>query len=241
MSAVFIIAIFLLSAISFAIYRTKRRSLKSAAEDEYFPAPPRGLFDEPHAARRADARRPDDSGQKLQADRASHLRELAGRGELSALDEAWATSDKNLYADVLKELLTRDASAENISAISSHVIESGELRANDMLARALLLVWKLSPTDVKITDLLRVAALSDDARLYQDFLEAVTGAWEDGRVPERTAEELLQLFESEYWVLSPEARSSGAGVALKQTLAEVRRRLSARARRETISHGPGEV
>ena len=241
MSAVFIIAIFLLSAISFAIYRTKRRSFKSAAEDEYFPAPPRGLFDEPRAARRADARQADDSVLTQQANRASYLRELAGRGELSALDEAWATGDKNLYADVLNALLTRDASAENVIAVSSHVIESGELRANEMLARALLSVWKLSPPAVKITDLLRAAALSDDARLFQDFVEEVADAWEEGRTPERTADGLVQLFESEYWVLSPEARSSGAGFTLKQTLAEVRRRLAARARRETISHGPGEV
>jgi hypothetical protein len=238
-SAVLIISIFLLSALSFAIYRTKRRSSKGAAEQESFPAPPRGLFDEPLAPRRA-AVLPDAASETVSAELAARLRERAAAGDLSTLEEAAEARDAALYDAVLDSLLWREATAENVAAVASHVVNNKSLRANGRLARALLSAWESSPQAVKLTDLLRVAALSDDARVFQDTFEAVAEAWERGRLTERTPDDLAQLFESEYWVLSAEARRSGAGFLLKQRLADVRRHLAARSRQRTLSTGQGQ-
>lgn len=244
LSAVLIISFFLLAAISFALYRTKRQSLKSAAEQDFFPPPSRGLFED--ASR--DAAGVGGAGAGLastpytHAGHAASLRERARLGELAALGEARATGDKKLYDEVLGALLKRDPSAENVRAVAAHVMAGRDLRASQMLAGALLTLWRISPDNVSVADFLRVAALSDDAETYRVAVEEVAGAWERGQFPGRSAEDLCRLFESEYWVLAPEAVRSGAGFRLKQQLAEVRRRLSAAPPpRERLSTPPDEV
>lgn len=240
MSAVLIISIFLLSALSFAIYRTKRRTFKRAAEPEFFPSPPRGLFDDPQAPRRA-ATQTDPAAETVSAELASRLKERAAAGDLSSLEGAAETRDAELYDAVLDSLVWREATAENVASVASHVVNNKSLRANERLARALLSAWKSSPSAVKLTDLLRVAALSDDARLFQETMESVASAWEAGLLHGRASDELVQLFDSEYWVLSAEARRSGQGFLLKQRLADVRRHVAARSRRNTLSNGQGQV
>ncbi|HEX7175898.1 MAG TPA: hypothetical protein VF240_11620 [Pyrinomonadaceae bacterium] len=244
LSAVLIISFFLLAAISFVLYRTKRQSLKSAAEQDFFPTPARGLFEDDSRG----AAGGDGGGAGLasipytHAGDAARLRERASRGELAALGEARLTGDKKLYDEVLGALLKRDPSAENVRAVAAHVIAGRDLRASRMLAGALLTLWRLSPDNVPVTDFLRVAALSDDAGVYRAAVEEVAEAWEQGRFPGRSAEDLCRLFESEYWVLAPEAIRTGAGFRLKQQLAEVRRRLSAAPPpRERLSTQPDEV
>ena len=239
MSAVLIISIFLLAVISFVLYRTKRQSLKSAAEQDFFPPPSRGLFEEGSRAAAGDGG--DGAAPAAHAAHAAQLRERARGGELNTLGEARATGDKKLYDEVLGALLKRDPSAENVRAVAAHVIGSENLRAGPVLAGALLTLWRISPDNVPPADLLRVAALSDDAGVFREAVEEVAGAWEQGRLPGRSAEDLCRLFESEYWVLAPEATRTGAGFRLKQQLAEVRRRLSAAPRRDGLSTRPDEV
>ena len=239
MSAVLIVTIFLLSAVSFAIYRTKRRSLKGASDQEFVPAPRGGLFGDPQGARRGEAL-PEAPPENVSAERAAELRERASRGDLSALDEAREAPDADLYGLVMKTLLERDRSVENVTSVSAHVVANRSLRGDERLARTFMAAWQESPSEVRLGDLLRVAALSDDARVFQDVVEAVVEAWEAGRLPRRTPGDLAQLFESEYWVLSAGARRSGAGFLLKQRLADVRRHLAARSRRPTLSTGQGQ-
>lgn len=243
MSAVLIISIFLLAAISFALYRTKRQSFKSVDEQDFFPGSPRSLFeDKSRGAASVNSGAGVGAAAFASADHAARLREAAGRGELAALREAHTTGDKKLYDEVLSALLKCDASAENIRAVTAHVVGSPDLRANRMLAGALLTLWRLSPAGVPVADFLRVAALSDDAEVFRETVEEVAGAWERGDLPGRSAEDLRRLFESEYWVLAPEALRTGAGFRLKQQLAEVHRRLSAAApRHDSLSTTPGAV
>jgi hypothetical protein len=60
-------------------------------------------------------------------------------------------------------------------------------------------------------------------------------------VHDLSAGELRALCEAEYWVLSSEARRTGAGFILKHTLAEVCRRLAASTGRESPpTAGAGE-
>lgn len=223
MIAVLIVSLLLLAAASFVIFRTKRTTFIDGAEPTYFPGPPRTLFDAPAAPKPAA-----DSPSDELAARARALRERAAAGELEALSAAWATGDRRLYDDALSALLKRDPSPENVCRVASYVIKSPDgLRANALLFGGLLTVWKLTPEEVPPGDLLRVAALADDARLFGDAAEQLVAAWEEGRTGAGAAEQLRALLESEYWLLSPETLRSGAGFMLKQQLAEARRRLSA--------------
>jgi hypothetical protein len=52
-------------------------------------------------------------------------------------------------------------------------------------------------------------------------------AWRAGQLPWLSAAQLSATIESEYWLLAPEARNSGAGFLLQQQLVAVRRELAA--------------
>ena len=239
-SAVFIITIFLLAALSIAIYRTKRSTLDAAPERDFFPSQPRGLFDSTSSEKTARATSGDSNDSALEL--ATKLRERARNGELTALSDAWASGNRSLYDEVLETLLKREANVENVRAVASSVVESNMLRSNKSLAEALLLAWTMTPDDIPLTDLVRVAALSDDADTFSRVVEEIAGGWLRGGVRDKSAEQLRLLFESEFWVLASEARRTGAGFLLKQKLAEVHRRLSAETSlRQTLSNGPGEL
>jgi hypothetical protein len=87
--------------------------------------------------------------------------------------------------------------------------------------------WQESPNKNSTTTLLHVAALSDNAKTYGRAIEMVLMSWRDGGLSDISAEELQSLFNSQYWVLSSRARSSGAGFVLKQTLSSANRELEA--------------
>jgi hypothetical protein len=101
------------------------------------------------------------------------------------------------------------------------------LRASPELAERLLGLWRAEPTPSSTAELLRVSALSDDAGTFGRAVSEVLQLWEGGRLDPLGAEDLRALFEAEYWLLSSEAKRSGAGFVLKQKLADVRRRLAA--------------
>ncbi|MBC7932875.1 MAG: hypothetical protein H7Z38_20120, partial [Rubrivivax sp.] len=154
--------------------------------------------------------------------------------------DARATGKAVLYSRVLDALVENCVeSAERLRFLANFITRNDELRANGALVARLLEVWERDPTRASTTELLRVAALSDDAATFARALEAILRAWEESRLNVLSAGELRSLFESEYWLLSSESQRSGAGFALKQKLAEARRRLSVGARRETPSN-PGE-
>ena len=75
--------------------------------------------------------------------------------------------------------------------------------------------------------MLHVAALADDASIYQLATETVYQFWRDRKLSGVNADELRQLVESEFWILTPSVRNSGAGFVLKRKLAQFRRQLAA--------------
>jgi len=82
-----------------------------------------------------------------------------------------------------------------------------------------------SPNRSSTMKLLHVAALSDDAKNYGRAIELALMSWRDGSLADLSAKELESLFNSEYWVLSSQTRTSGAGFVLKRTLANANREL----------------
>jgi hypothetical protein len=233
-SAILIISVFLLFVASFAILRTKRSRSQEVAGELPPGVSPRGLFDE--AAR--DEETPRESPEQL---RRGQLRERAARGDLSALSEAHASRDAALYRFVLDGLVGRaSGDAARVRELAAHVAGGRDLRASPELAEMLLGAWREGPTAASTAELLRVSALSDDAGTFGRAVSEVLQLWEAGGLDALGAEELRALFEAEYWLLSSEAKRSGAGFVLKQKLADVRRRLAAGARRDARRGAGGE-
>ena len=225
-SAILIISVLLVFAgASYAILRTRRPPSTTDADRLPPGVTPRGLFDDEGGADEGDA--PENPEQI----RAGELRERAARGDLGALKEAAASGDASLYRFVLDGLVARSsADASELRTLSAYIARGTGLRSSPELAEMLLGEWRRTPTPDSTADLLRVSALSDDAGTFGRAVEEVLQLWEDGGLEGVGAETLGAHFEAEYWLLSSEAKRSGAGFVLKQKLADARRRLGARVR-----------
>jgi hypothetical protein len=233
LSAILIISIFLLVAASLSILRSKRSP--SFGEAERLPPEPqyKGLFAESEADRKAAAA--EAAREAARALRAGLLARAAA-GDPSALADAHAAGDAALYREILDTLAAR-AGAEDghlLRALSSLIARSDQLRSSPALAARLLEVWAGDPSGSSAPELLRVAALSDDAATFQAAAETIFRAWAEGRLRGLDAAALDALFEGEYWLLSSDARRSGTGFVLKRTLAELRRGLKESARRDQL-------
>ncbi|HEX7316538.1 MAG TPA: hypothetical protein VF297_21735 [Pyrinomonadaceae bacterium] len=235
MSAILIISVFLLFVASFAILRTKRSSSRGDAPELPAGVSPRSLFD----AAPEDDETPKESPEQI---RRGELRERAERGDLSALADAHASGDAALYRFVLDGLVGRaSGDAARVRELAAHIAGGRSLRASPELAEMLLGSWREGPTPLSTAELLRVSALSDDAGTFGRAVSEVLQLWEGGGLAALGAEDLRALFEAEYWLLSSEAKRSGAGFVLKQKLADVRRRLNAGARQDVQVEPGGHV
>jgi hypothetical protein len=230
-SAILIISVILAFVASFAILRTKR---SRSNEDAALP---------PHGARTlfggADAAHPiaaaDDDEDAASEDFEKELRERASRGDLPALNEARESGRAELYNLILGILLEHsEGNTTRLRTLADTVARGEGLRSSSALASAALEDWEREPALARVPVLLRVAALSDDADAFERAMSAVLLKWLEGRLSDSNADELRTLFDAEYWLLSSEARRSGAGFQLKQKLAQVRRALSDYARRRPI-------
>jgi hypothetical protein len=149
------------------------------------------------------------------------LFERAQTGDLSVLLDARRL---DVYSEVLNACLSEAASEAKLLSLASHVVQNN-LPVNDALAEAMMQFWQASPNRQTTTKLLHIAALSDDAEIYRKAVEATLGFWREGKLPDLSAPELQALFNSEFWLLSSEVRSSGTGFILKRTLSSARREL----------------
>jgi len=237
-SAILIISVFLIFVATLVILRTKRSP--SNEETEYLPPGlrPRGLFDD-RAADSLDEGSAEESQRRASEEFEKGLLSRAAHGDFEVLKDAHASGSAELYHRVLDTLVEhRGESADELRALADFVTRNGELRAGRALAERLIEDWERNPSRTSVSRLLRVAALSDDAATFERAMSSVLRAQGDGRLTDMSAEELRSLFEGEYWLLSSEAKRSGAGFLLKQRLAHVRRELSAaRAARVNNTHG----
>lgn len=222
MIAIIVISFLALIGAAFSIYLWQRTPPPDATGNPVLPAPHfEGLFD------RTDAAPLVEEHQGTIASNRQKLLELATSGDLSALAEAHSTRDAMLYSDVLSALVEwASGRQENLAALVSHVSKSNELRANSRLAQQLIETWKTAPGRRSTTEMIHIAALADDAETYEQALEAALEFWRRGKLAQFSAEELIALFVSQYWLIAPEARRGGVGFALKRRLLGVRRELA---------------
>ena len=215
----------LLAGITYVIYLWQRPS--SNRETEYLLPPPgaRGLFEEKWLKEAPRHELP--AGDAAAAEeRRRLLLERAAAGDREALGDA--ADDAALYDEVLDLLVGRADSEASLLALVSYIARSdGHLRVNRHLAEKFIESWKSSPDRNSTARMLHVAASADDARVYQSATETVYQFWRDSKLSGVSALELRQLVESEFWLLSPEVRNSGAGFVLKRRLAALRRQLAA--------------
>lgn len=237
MTAILIISIFLLAFASYTVIRTKRSASLKETHYGRLPTLPVNLFGDA-----SDGQLPGHAGDNTDADGLAHeerqhaalLRARAAQRDHTALLEAMALGGEGLYEEVLDTLVAEAiASGRGVDSLSSFVAGNGELRAASTLAAAVLEAWRSSPDAASTARTLHVAALSDDAAMFQRAVETIWQARREGRLVGLTDRELLVLFESEYWVLDADARRSGAGFVLKQMLADMRRQLQEDATRPT--------
>lgn len=126
---------------------------------------------------------------------------------------------QGLFSDFkLNEL--RPATADQLSTNNTKVTTEDFEQALEAIRS-----FQNSPNRSSTAKLLHVTALTDDAKNYGRAIELVLMSWRDGSVTDISAKELQTLFNSEYWVLSSSARTSGAGFVLKRTLSNANREL----------------
>ncbi len=227
MEAFIIIAILLLAALVLVLRFSKQRAALATTipHSAQFPewTGQRGLFDDPAQAEKFTQQ----EAARLADEARAALLLRAEAGDRSTLSEALANHDLALYREALDALAARARNDdEELQALVNQIAQDGQLRANATLAEVVLARWLKAPEKYALGELLHIAALSDDAATYQKIIEATLQAWRAGRLAWVTPRNLRALIESEYWILAPEARQSGAGFVLKRMLVAVRRELA---------------
>jgi len=145
----------------------------------------------------------------------------AKEGELKVLSEAKGHA---VYSDVLNSLVTHAATEPKLLSLASYV-KQNKLPVNKALADAMLRSWQAAPSRQSTPKMLHFAALTDDAAIYRNAVEAAMNYWRNGKLNDISTTELQALFNGEFWVLSSGVRNSGNGFILKRTLSSARREL----------------
>src|SRR5436189_6258331 len=112
---------------------------------------------------------------------AALLLDRARAGDKSALIEAKASGDTDLYDRILKEFVERIDSDPALVSLMSFVVQN-DLRINPALAETAVAAWRKSPSRQGTAKALHFAALSDDADLYGATVEQALELWREGKL-----------------------------------------------------------
>ena len=218
-------SLFVVALLAIAIYFWQKPATSNKSE-VLPPSPGRALFQEGTPAAMAQAAVDADA---LKADATRRLRdELLDRarsGDKTTLQEAQA-EDPQLYKEVLDTLVSGAESDAALLSLVSHITRN-DMRVNGKLAERFIASCVGDLDRGKVAKMLHVAALSDDAAVYQRAVETALESWRNSSLSGISAQELRAILEGEFWILSSPTRSSGAGFLLKRALAGARRELDA--------------
>ncbi len=228
MVTLLITSFFLLAGITYVIYLWQRPSSNQQAELNFPPPRAVGLFDD-NGLNELPRELP--AGEQVAEEDRRALLARAAAGDKEALTEALASPDTGVYDEVLNKLIEGAHSDKALLALASYITRSdAHLRINNRLAEKFIESWKSAPDRNSTAKMLHVAALAGDASFYQTAIETAYQFWRERRLTGISADELRQLIESEFWILAPPVRNSGAGFVLKRKLAQLRRQLVAAAK-----------
>lgn len=223
MVTTFLIISFLLVLISFATYRWLLPKSNNQNERVLPPQPDfKSLFASDEKAL-AEMEKAETVARKEKEKQEILVR--AGNGEIKSLIEAKALNDRDFYNRVLDILVENAKTSAEILSLASFIEDEKTLRSNSNLARKCLEEFRENSSKVSFVATLHTAALSDDASIFQETIETAIKLWQEEKLKNVNAKEIREIAESEFWILSQEARNSGAGFLLKQTLEDMRHKL----------------
>jgi hypothetical protein len=220
MVALLFTAIFIVGLLAISLYFLAPRAKSSEHGFLPPPEPPRGLFSNKEGFESAVPQLSDPDEREAQR---KAFFERADNRDRSVLNEANAL-DRKLYDELVEQFIAKADSAAALLDLTSYVTLN-ELPVTVKLAEAIISSWRGSPDRRTTITTLHLAAMADDAALYQSAVEAALSFWRQGLLANVSAAELRALFDGEFWVLSTHTRSSGAGFLLKRKLASARREL----------------
>ena len=214
MVTLLITSVFVFGLIAIAIFFWQKAANTSQPIDLPLPPQPAGLFSD---FKPAELPSPTEDPKKA-------VIESATKGDKNALAQAHALNDSTFYEEVLNLFIAQIDSEPKLLSLVSHVTRT-ELPVTKALAQRSIDYWKDSPDKHTTAKMLHLAALSDDAETFSHAVELALNSWRNGKLPDISAVELQSLINGEFWVLSSNTRSSGAGFVLKRTLATAKREL----------------
>ena len=214
MVTLLITSVFVFGLIAIAIFFWQKAANTSQPIELPLPPPPAGLFSD---FKPAELPSPTEDPKKA-------VIESARKGDKTALAQAHALNDSTFYEEVLNVFIAQIDSEPKLLSLVSHVTRN-ELPVTKALAQRSIDYWKDSPDKNSTAKMLHLAALSDDAEVFRQAIELALNSWRNGKLPDVSAVELQALINGEFWVLSSNTRSSGAGFVLKRTLATAKREL----------------
>jgi len=214
MVTLLITSVFVFGLIAIAIFFWQKAANTSQPIELPLPPPPAGLFSD---FKPAELPSPTEDPKKA-------VIESATKGDRTALAQAYALNDSTFYEEVLNLFIAQIDSEPKLLSLVSHVTRN-ELPVTKALAQRSIDYWKDSPDKNSTAKMLHLAALSDDAEVFRQAIELALNSWRNGKLPDVSAVELQALINGEFWVLSSNTRSSGAGFVLKRTLATAKREL----------------
>jgi len=204
-----------LGLFAIAIYFWQKPANKTETIELPPPYPPRALF--PDAPPVHELATPEDNQHDELIERAQH-------GDLNVLLEVNGTGI--IYQKLLTSLVSSATQEDKLFDVVSFVAKHN-LPANHSLVESTTRAWQTSPERQLTSQMLHLAALTNDAEIYDIAIQQALTCWRDGKLLDVSASELQALINSEFWLLSAQARSSGRGFILKRTLSDVRRELEA--------------
>lgn len=139
--------------------------------------------------------------------------------DFNALIEA-RNFEIELYERILTELALRSEAEKFVSLVS--FVEEHELPPNAALVERFPEVLENSSGKKDAIRFLHLAALSGSARVFFDSVETVIQMCREDRIMDLAQTDLIQLAESQFWLLPQAEKTSGAGFLLKQKLAKLR-------------------
>jgi hypothetical protein len=227
MVTLLITSFFILAFLAVAVYFWQKPASTTETESLLPPSEWRGLFSDgiPDQSPEVD----DSETTAIHLQKRAELLQRAKSGDKSVLQEARNLinlQDASVYDEVLNSLVELADSDPKLLSLVSHV-QRYELPVNKKLAEKFVNSCKSAPGQSSATKMLHVAALSDDAELYQAAVGNALDFWRNDHLSEISPHELLAILEGEFWILSAQVRSSGAGFLLKRTLSSARRELEA--------------
>src|SRR5689334_11038489 len=200
MNTILFITLLLFVATAIA-FRFSKRKLPELEISRQLPASRfDGLFAERHAEQaKAMAEETARLDGKATRDR---LLERAAKGETGTLDEADALGDPRFYGQVLQAIHTQaDGNPEILYSIVRHIIGSQKLRSSSGFSEAMIELWGKSSGSPQLAEMLHLAALADDAAVFNRAINAALLRWREGRVEGISAKEFLATVESAYWLV----------------------------------------